>query len=637
MRNIMSINNMENNGNRHIDMNKNNNTGKIRNKIKNFIILIFALAITCTTASAQTALFNQGNDVLLSEKSDEVIPNQNAANSKGESTIDVQNNDASVQTKALSESEDSTDGQAKASDYVASVAFKLGNEVLMSKEENHVLIAGKRVGLVTNQSGVNSKGESTIDVLVKDSSLRLTALYGPEHGIDGQAKAGEYVESYVHPQLKIPVYSLYGATRMPSENMLKNVDVLVYDIQDIGARTYTYISTLNYCMQAAQKYGKTIIVLDRPNPLGGVIVEGPVLEERFKTFVGVDNLPMAHGMTVGELALYFNRNIGADLKVVKMEGYQRQMIYQDTGLSWTATSPNIPDLASVFGYMATGLGEGTGIFQADKFKWIGGNGINAQTFANLLNQAELPGVTFVPENKGKAGGVKLVINNYRLFNPAKTGIYALAYAHSLNHFAVPKSGNSIVMFDKIMGTDKFGLYLEQGLSPRQIVANYTPRLNSFKEERKKYLLYDKQNLSDHEQEPKDDQLQNDVGNSNRNGNGAVTVIVRGKTVAFDAEPYIDENNRLMVPLRAIGEALGAQVDWNPELRMINITGKMMGEGQKVVFIIGHQNAVVNGLNKLMDTCPVIKNSRTMVPARYIGEYLGAKVDWKAETRTVTVE
>lgn len=365
--------------------------------------------------------------------------------------------------------------------------FKLGDELLMDKYHN--LVAGKRVGLVTNQSGVTSKGESIIDLLAGDGTVQLAALYGPEHGIDGTASAGAHVESYMHPSLGIPVYSLYGSTRMPTAEMLDGIDMLVFDIQDIGARSYTYMSTLNYCLVAAQKYNLPVLVLDRPNPVGGVIVEGPVLEDLYISFVGVDNLPMAHGMTAGELAQFFNRKIGASLTVVPMEGYSREMIYQDTGLTWVQTSPNIPDLDSVFGYMATGLGEGTGVVQGDKFKWIGGKGINSQNFADLLNNAGLPGVKFIPETRGEAGGVRLNIQDYHAFNPARTGIYALAYAHSLNNFTVPKSGQTIVMFEKIMGSAKIGQYLEQGLTPQQIEANYAPALNRFKEERKQYLIY----------------------------------------------------------------------------------------------------------------------------------------------------
>lgn len=497
--------------------------------------------------------------------------------------------------------------------FAQTTEFKLGNEMLMTPKYHH-LIEGKRVGLVTNQSGVNSRGISTIDVLAGDPSIQLTALFGPEHGIDGKAKAGAYVESYTHPTLGIPVYSLYGATREPTAEMLKNVDVLVFDVQDIGARSYTYMSTLNYCMKAAQKNNKTVVVLDRPNPLGGVTVDGPMMENSYITFVGVDNLPMAHGMTAGELARFFNRKIGADLKVVPMEGYTRSMIYQDTGLKWVQTSPNIPDLDSVFGYMATGLGEGTGIGQADQFKWIGGKGLDAQKFAGLLNNAGLPGVVFIPEQKGERGGVRLNITDYRTFNPAKTGIYALTYAHSLTNFTVPKSGETVVMFDKIMGTDKIGRYLEQGLTPQQIEEQYAGALNRFKEERKQYLIYG--------DEP---------------GQGTVVqpirVIVEGRAIDFDAAPFVDANNRLMVPLRAIVEALNATVDYDEETKEITI----VKQGQTNIFMLNSNMVLVDGELKSMDTMPVVKNSRTMVPVRYVGEYFGARVHWDPEARIVTVD
>lgn len=493
--------------------------------------------------------------------------------------------------------------------------FKLGNEVLMSNDKYHKLIEGKRIGLVTNQSGVNSKGDSMIDILAGDNAAQLAALFGPEHGIDGKAGAGEYVESYIHPQLGIPVYSLYGPNRMPTAEMLKNLDVLIFDVQDIGARTYTYKSTLNYCMVAAKKYNKSIIVLDRPNPLGGEIVEGPVLEDRFKSFVGIDNLPMAHGMTIGELAKFFNRKIGADLTVVPMEGYGRKMIYQDTGLDWKPTSPNIPDLQSVFGYMATGLGEGTGIHQADRFKWIGGKGIDADEYARLLSQAGLPGVEFIPEQRGDEGGVRLNITDYHKFNPAKTGIYALTYAHWLTNFQVPKSSdNNIVMFDKVMGTDSFGQYLEQGLTPQQIEARYAPALEKFKNERVKYLIYG--------YEPRE----------YPQSKGEIIVLVNGNQIDFDAGPYIDGHNRTMVPLRAILEALGARVEWDYQTRGITITR----QGKTVRFTLNSTSAVVNGKQETMDTSPVIKNNRTMVPLRYVGEYFGANVYWNPSLRAVKV-
>ncbi len=366
-------------------------------------------------------------------------------------------------------------------------AIKLGNEVLL--ESYFHLIEGKKVGLVTNKTGVDSRGISFIEILAATEGTKLAALYGPEHGIDGIDRAGAWVVSYVHPKLGIPVYSLYGATRMPTQMMLKGIDVLLFDIQDIGARTYTYMSTLQYCLVAAKKYNKPLIVLDRPNPLGGMIVEGPVLEDPFKSFMGVDNLPMAHGMTAGELALFFNRHIWANLTVVPMENYHRVMVFLDTGLPFVQTSPNIPDLNSLYGYMVTGLGGGTGVFQAEKFNWIGGKGLDAARFSELLNGAGLPGVLFTPEVRGTAGGVRLEIRDPYSFNPAKTGIYALSYAFMLGDFKVPKSTpDNVVMFDKVMGTDKIGQYLEEGLTPQQIVANYTPMLQRFKQEREHYLL-----------------------------------------------------------------------------------------------------------------------------------------------------
>ena len=364
---------------------------------------------------------------------------------------------------------------------------KLGNEVLL--EECFHLIEGKKVGLITNQTGVDSNEISFIEKLLDTHKVKLMALFAPEHGLDGKARAGAQVSSYIHPLYDIPVYSLYGNTRMPTEEMLFSVEVLLFDIQDIGALTYTYMSTLQYCMVAAEKYKKPIIVLDRPNLLGGIIVEGPVLEDNFKSFVGVDNLPMAHGMTVAELAQFYNRNIGADLTVVLMKGYHRNMAFSETGLPFVQTSPNIPNLCSAYGYMATGMGEGTGVFQRDQFRWVGGKGLDSYQYTDLLNKAELPGVWYIPEERDTAGGACLDIYDPSVFNPAKSSIYALAYAFMLGDFNVPKStpGN-IVMFDKIMGTDKIGLFLEEKVPPEQIVESYTPELEKFKNERENYLI-----------------------------------------------------------------------------------------------------------------------------------------------------
>ena len=489
----------------------------------------------------------------------------------------------------------------------AQVPFKLGDEVLL--EHYHQLIAGRRVGLVTNQTGVNSQGQLLMNILATDQTVQLIALFGPEHGLDGKASAGTTVKSYIHPELGIQVYSLYGDTRKPTAAMLSGIDVLLFDMQDIGARSYTFISTMNYCMLAAKENNIPFVVLDRPNPIGGEIADGPVMEDRFITFVGVDTLPMTHGMTIGELARFFNRKIGADLTVVPMQGYTRDMVWQDTGLTWIPTSPKIPDIDAAFGYGATGLGEGTGIGQADTFKWIGGKNINSQQFADLLNAAKLPGVTYIAEDRGTSGGVRLRITDYHKFNSAKSGIFALALAHKLNSFSVPKSGSTIVMFDKIMGTDKIGQWLEQGLTPQQMEAKYAAALSTFRQERQLYLIY---------------------GYVGRNGQPSV--VVDGTPIYLDSSPFIDRNNRLIVPLRAIGEALGAKVEWNQYTREIT-----MQKGEVTFKLtIGQQVAVVNGVARQMDTSPVIEQSRTMVPVRFVSEFLGAEVEWNGVTRMVTV-
>ncbi|MGI6357184.1 MAG: exo-beta-N-acetylmuramidase NamZ domain-containing protein [Bacillota bacterium] len=490
------------------------------------------------------------------------------------------------------------------------IPFRLGNEVLLDHYRH--LIEGKRVGLITNPTGVDSQGRLLMNILAEDPAVDLVALFGPEHGLDGKASAGHSVKSYIHPELGIQVHSLYGDTRKPTAAMLQGIDVLLFDIQDIGARSYTFISTMNYAMQAAQENGISFVVLDRPNPIGGEIAEGPMMEERFITFVGVDHLPMTHGMTIGELARYFNRKIGVNLTVVPMEGYTRDMIWQDTGLTWIPTSPMIPDIDAAFGYGATGLGEGTGIGQQDTFKWIGGKGIDSQRFADLLNGAGLPGVTYLPEVRGSYGGVRLQITDYRRFNPAKSGLYALAFAQQLTGFKVPKSGStqaSIVMFDKIMGTDKVGQWLEQKLSPQEMEARYAPGLNAFRQERQRYLIYGYLNKS-----------------------GVVSVLVDNTPIYFDAAPFIDGSDRVMVPLRAIGEALGANVHWDAATRQVTMTKGTFSSR----LTIGKQTATVNGQEKLMDTSAVITQNRTMVPVRFVSEFLGANVQWNASERAVVI-
>lgn len=369
--------------------------------------------------------------------------------------------------------------------------FLLGDERLLTEYLD--LIKNKRIGIITNQTGVTSDGTHIIDILMNDDRANVTALYAPEHGIDGKAKAGEYVASYVDEQYGIPVYSLYSSTRKPTPEMLENIDVLIVDLQDIGSRSYTYISTLNYAMIAAKENNKSIIILDRPNPLSATLVDGYVLEDPYKSFVGVDNLPYVHGMTIGEIGKFFNRNIGADLSVVPMKGYTRDTTFEETGLNWVQTSPMIPTLEAARNYPATGISDGIGaISQSDYFSWTGGPDINSDEFAILLNAQNIKGVTFTPDTRGNKGGVKLTITDPKTYNPVLVGYNVLSIGKKLTNYEVPKTSEGAkdkIMFEKIMGTDKIGQYLEANLSADEIVSKYSNDLEKFKTERKKYLIY----------------------------------------------------------------------------------------------------------------------------------------------------
>jgi uncharacterized protein YbbC (DUF1343 family) len=242
---------------------------------------------------------------------------------------------------------------------VDSQKVETGLEVLAGGNFKELL--GKRVGLITNPTGVNRNLRSAIDILYNAEGVRLTALYSPEHGIRGEFTAGESVGSVSDPVTRLPVYSLYGKTRKPTPEMLKGIDVLVYDIQDIGSRSYTFISTLGLAMEAAAENNIEFIVLDRPNPLGGIRMEGPITLPAFTSFVSQFPIPYIHGMTVGELALFLNgegllkNGIKCRLKVINMNGWQRNMLFAETGLQWVPSSPHIPHSQSTIFYPATGI------------------------------------------------------------------------------------------------------------------------------------------------------------------------------------------------------------------------------------------------------------------------------------------
>jgi uncharacterized protein YbbC (DUF1343 family) len=279
---------------------------------------------------------------------------------------------------------------------------KTGIEVL--REDGFKILEGKRVGLTTNPTGVDSKLQSTIDILWQAENVNLVALYGPEHGVRGNVHAGDHVDNEVDKKTGLKMYSLYGKTKKPNKEMMDEIDVMVYDIQDNGCRSYTYISTLGMLMEACIEHGKELVVLDRPNPLGGEKIEGNLVEDGYISFVSQFKIPYIYGQTPGELALYLNATDyenKCNLHVVKMKGWKRDMTWEETGLEWIVASPHVPQGKSAVFYPVTGIfGEfgyvNIGVGYTLPFEIMGAPWINADSLAEALNTLELPGVEFRP-------------------------------------------------------------------------------------------------------------------------------------------------------------------------------------------------------------------------------------------------
>jgi uncharacterized protein YbbC (DUF1343 family) len=289
------------------------------------------------------------------------------------------------------------------SSFAQKIRVKTGIEVL--KDSGFKILQGKRVGLITNPTGIDSNLKSTVDILYEAPGVHLSALYGPEHGIRGDVHAGDRTDSFVDSLTGIPVHSLYGATRKPTAEMLEGIDVLVYDIQDIGCRSYTYISTMCLTMQAAAENNIEFIVLDRPNPLGGLKIEGNQVEEGYFSFVSQLPIPYVYGLTCGELAgmIVGEKMIPQPcrLTVVKMKKWRRKMNFEETGLPWVPASPHIPSARSALFYPVSGiLGElgyiSIGVGYTLPFEVFAAEWINAEEFARTLNDKRLPGITFRP-------------------------------------------------------------------------------------------------------------------------------------------------------------------------------------------------------------------------------------------------
>jgi uncharacterized protein YbbC (DUF1343 family) len=361
-------------------------------------------------------------------------------------------------------------------------------------------LRGRTVGIVTNQSGVTSTGEPLVDAVHRNGQIAVKALFGPEHGIRGVVLAGETVGSSTDEKTGLPVHSLYGATRHPSAQMLDGIDVLLFDMQDVGARPYTYVSTMAYVMESAAQYGKEVWVLDRPNPIGGVMVEGPVLDPKFKSFIGLYPIPERHGMTVGELARMYNERfaINCKLRVIPMQGWTRDMLWADTGLHWVATSPNMPYARTTLVYLATGLvdegGVNNGIGTDKPFEYAGGYSFDPAAFRDALVPRKIPGVEFEPADwvpvrgfwSGKTlRGVSINVTDPHVFPSVRTAVELLAAARAQAKFHVAHEAN----MDRAWGTDTVRTALASGASPDAIVASWQPGLAAFKAQRARYLLY----------------------------------------------------------------------------------------------------------------------------------------------------
>jgi uncharacterized protein YbbC (DUF1343 family) len=402
---------------------------------------------------------------------------------------------------------------------------KLGVEVFLEKHLG--LVKGKRVGLITNPTGTDSSLRTTIDLFRSNPAIDLVALYGPEHGVRGNAQAGEYVPFYYDETFKLPVFSLYGQSFKPEPGMLKNIDeymrsfdtkqtgkvpesamvkgidALVFDIQDVGTRVYTYIGTMANAMQAAAENGIDFIVLDRPAPINGADMEGAVLEyPEFSSFIGLFPIPLRYGMTVGELARLFNDKFlarTAKLTVIPMEGWTRTMWFDETGLPWVIPSPNMPTLDTAIVYPGlvalegTNLSEGRGTTRP--FEFFGAPWIDGSVLAAKLNALALPGVRFreawftpsFSKSQGElCGGCQIHVTDRSVFRSVAAILHIIK---TVREMAPDKFAFHAEYFDKVMGTASVRKALEAGTDVATILANIQPGLDAFASLRKAYLLY----------------------------------------------------------------------------------------------------------------------------------------------------
>ena len=395
------------------------------------------------------------------------------------------------------------------------VVVKPGVEVL--RERGFAGLEGRRVGLVTNPSGVDRHLQSTIDILFEAPEVNLVALYGPEHGVRGDVYAGGKVEDTKDETTGLPVFSLYGATRKPTPEMLEGIDVMVYDIQDVGVRSYTFISTLGLVMEACAAKGIEVMVLDRPNPLGGNKIEGCYVEQPFNSFVSQYRIPYVYGLTVGELAVMINEEglnrgqkgdqdpVKCKLTVVPMEGWTRDMLYEDTGLPWVLPSPNIPFKESPIYYASSGIcGElygfmNIGIGYTLPFQLFGALWLDPEKLKEKLESYELPGISFrtiwyKPYFGSLAGklvkGLQFFFSDYEKARLTDTQFYVMqAVAELYPDKKAFEVANGIGLFDKVCGTDYVRKEFIKRYKVADIIEYWRKDEDKFRELSRQYHLY----------------------------------------------------------------------------------------------------------------------------------------------------
>lgn len=358
-------------------------------------------------------------------------------------------------------------------------------------------LRGKRVGLITNHTGVDSQGRTTIDLLSHAAGVQLVALFSPEHGLAG--RNNERVSSTKDPSTGLPVYSLYGETNRPTDEMLKGIDALVFDIQDAGVRFYTYTVTMAYCMEEAAKRNIAFFVLDRPNPMGGDIVEGPMLDPDKTNFVAYFPLPVRYGLTIGELAQFFNaeNHIGADLHVVAMKNWHRNYFFESTGMRWIPPSPALRTVKGSLLYpgieilQSPGVSVGRGT-QAP-FEEFGAPWLNGDEVAAALNERHLPGLHFAPQSfipiggpysGQRCGGVSIRITDRFAVRSMRMGLEIAAILQKL----YPKEFDASKLLG-LTGNADTVQQLQSGVAPEKIVASWSESLAAFDQVRRKYFLY----------------------------------------------------------------------------------------------------------------------------------------------------